>query len=212
MGISLSAHKARVENAIKDQFYIIHEEITKKQEAAGLQDTKASAGNHSASQYSETGAAQQSAEPKRRGRPPKAVDPSAEQPTTPVKKRRQKRAKRVVDPTKPKRQTGLNKPLRLSPDLGAFFERTFMPRTDVVKGLWVYIKKHEMQDPADKRYIICDDKFKNLFATDRLYMYTMNKQLNDHLIKLEPEELEPAQAEVTLHNPVPIDTPSLPAE
>ncbi|PVU89526.1 hypothetical protein BB560_004435 [Smittium megazygosporum] len=202
MGVSLSAHKARIDEMIMDQFYKLHDEFKKKQGLGGQFDSPGG-GVQVPGQHYPSGA--QNPEPKKRGRPPKAQDPTASPPQQ--RKRRQRRAKRVIDPNKPKRQTGLNKPLRLSPKLSAFFSRKYMPRTDVVKGLWIYIKANNMQDPADKRYILCDQKFNDLFDTDRLYMYTMNKQLNDHLIKLEPHEVEAAEAEVSLHNPPPIEPP-----
>ncbi|KAI8324498.1 SWIB/MDM2 domain-containing protein, partial [Martensiomyces pterosporus] len=101
----------------------------------------------------------------------------------PENEKKQHRKKREVDPNKPKRQTGLSKPMKLSADLSAFLGQKYCARTDVVKNLWKYIKENNMQDPSDKRYILCDDKLKKLFDTDRLYMYTMNKLLNQHLVK-----------------------------
>ncbi|KAJ1720469.1 hypothetical protein LPJ53_004906 [Coemansia erecta] len=118
------------------------------------------------------------ATPRKRGRPRKPEN----------EKKQQRRKQRVVDPNKPKRQTGLSKPMKLSPDLRAFLDQKYCARTDVVKKLWAYIKQHDLQDPADKRYILCDDQLNTLFHTDRLYMYTMNKLLNEHLVKPTPEE------------------------
>ncbi|KAJ2372010.1 hypothetical protein IW150_004326 [Coemansia sp. RSA 2607] len=118
------------------------------------------------------------ATPRKRGRPRKPEN----------EKKQQRKKQRVVDPNKPKRQTGLSKPMKLSADLKAFLDQKYCARTDVVKNLWAYIKKHDLQDPADKRYILCDDQLKKLFHTDRLYMYTMNKLLNEHLVKPTPEE------------------------
>ncbi|KAJ1952936.1 hypothetical protein EC988_003283, partial [Linderina pennispora] len=122
-------------------------------------------------------ALQPDAAPRRRGRPRK-----------PENEKKQHRKKREVDPNKPKRQTGLSKPMKLSEDLGEFLKQKYCARTDVVKNLWKYIKEHDLQDSSDKRYILCDDKLKKLFDTDRLYMYTMNKLLNQHLVKPTPEE------------------------
>ncbi|KAJ2404975.1 hypothetical protein GGI10_005444, partial [Coemansia sp. RSA 2530] len=48
--------------------------------------------------------------------------------------------------------------------------------------------ERDLQDPVDKRYILCDDKLLVLFHESRLYMYTMNKLLNEHFIKPTPEE------------------------
>ncbi|KAJ2744052.1 hypothetical protein GGI20_003273 [Coemansia sp. BCRC 34301] len=115
--------------------------------------------------------------PRKRGRPRK-----------PENERKQQRKKRVVDPSKPKRSTGLSKPMKLSADLASFLGQKYAARTEVVKSLWKYIKEHGLQDTADKRYILCDDKLLVLFHEARLYMYTMNKLLNDHFIKPTPEE------------------------
>ncbi|KAJ2612838.1 hypothetical protein H4S08_002520 [Coemansia sp. RSA 1365] len=115
--------------------------------------------------------------PRKRGRPRK-----------PENEKKLQRKKRIQDPNRPKRQTGLSKPMKLSETLSEFLEQKYCARTDVVKNLWKYIKANELQDPSDKRYILCDDRLQKLFHTERLYMYTMNKLLNEHLVKPTPEE------------------------
>ena len=60
-----------------------------------------------------------------------------------------------------------------------------LSRLEVVKRLWAYIKSNGLQDPNDKRYIICDDKLYPIFEMDRLHSFTMNKFLTPHLTKLE---------------------------
>ncbi|KAH3683334.1 hypothetical protein WICPIJ_005691, partial [Wickerhamomyces pijperi] len=55
-------------------------------------------------------------------------------------------------------------------------------RPECVKQIWVYIKAHDLQDPNDKRQIICDDAMKRLFG-DTVHMFTMNKMLGLHLSK-----------------------------
>ncbi|PIA12795.1 SWIB-domain-containing protein [Coemansia reversa NRRL 1564] len=115
--------------------------------------------------------------PRKRGRPRK-----------PENEKKLQRKKRIQDPNRPKRQTGLSKPMKLSETLSEFLEQKYCARTDVVKNLWKYIKANELQDPSDKRYILCDERLQKLFHTERLYMYTMNKLLNEHLVKPTPEE------------------------
>ena len=56
-----------------------------------------------------------------------------------------------------------------------------MPRTEVVKSLWKYFKDNELQDPKDRRFIICDDKLKAVFKMDRINGFSMNKTLSSHL-------------------------------
>ncbi|CAG8528871.1 13061_t:CDS:2 [Acaulospora colombiana] len=55
----------------------------------------------------------------------------------------------------------------------------------VVKRLWMYIKENELQDPNDKRYIVCDEKLMSIFKHERIHSFTMNKYLTDHLKKKE---------------------------
>ena len=56
----------------------------------------------------------------------------------------------------------------------------------IVKQLWVYIRKHNLQDPENKRKIICDDALRLVFETDCTDMFKMNKLLAKHILRLEP--------------------------
>ena len=58
----------------------------------------------------------------------------------------------------------LSKPLTLSADLEAVIGKGPLPRTEVVKKLWEYIKKHNLQNPTNKRNILADDKLKKIFG------------------------------------------------
>ena len=58
----------------------------------------------------------------------------------------------------------LSKPLNLSPELEAVVGKGPLPRTEVVKQLWVYIKKNNLQNPQNKRNILADDKLKAIFG------------------------------------------------
>jgi upstream activation factor subunit UAF30 len=55
-----------------------------------------------------------------------------------------------------------------------------------VKQLWAYIKKNNLQDPSNKRKIICNDELRVVFETDCTDMFKMNKLLAKHIIALEP--------------------------
>ena len=46
-----------------------------------------------------------------------------------------------------------------------------MPRTEVVKELWSYIKKNGLQDPKDKRFIVCDPLLKRIFDCERVHQF-----------------------------------------
>lgn len=54
-----------------------------------------------------------------------------------------------------------------------------------MKRLWEYIKSNQLQDPADRRYILCDDKLKSIFQQDRVNSFGMNRDLTAHLTKKE---------------------------
>jgi len=76
----------------------------------------------------------------------------------------------------------LIKPLNLSADLEAVVGKGPMPRSQVVKHLWAYIKKHGLQDQANKRNINADDKLKKLFAgKGQVNMFEMTKLVSAHM-------------------------------
>jgi chromatin remodeling complex protein RSC6 len=56
-----------------------------------------------------------------------------------------------------------------------------LPRTEVVKKLWEYIKKNKLQDAANKRMINADDKLKLIFGKAQASMFEMAKIINQHL-------------------------------
>ncbi|KAL7318774.1 hypothetical protein PS15m_001979 [Mucor circinelloides] len=104
-------------------------------------------------------------------------------------KAKKKKAPKIVDPNappKPKRKTGLNKPLILSPALSELMDgEKELSRPELVQKLWKYIKGNDLQDPADRRFILCDDKLKKIFDQDRINSFGMNKDLSAHLTKKE---------------------------
>jgi chromatin remodeling complex protein RSC6 len=77
---------------------------------------------------------------------------------------------------------GLAKPMNLSPELEAVVGSGPMPRTEVTKALWAYIKENNLQDENDKRTIVADDKLKKVFGgQDRVNMFEMTKLVSAHL-------------------------------
>ncbi|KAJ3146122.1 hypothetical protein HDU89_006688 [Geranomyces variabilis] len=62
----------------------------------------------------------------------------------------------------------------LSPELQVLVNTDQLPRPHVVKKIWEYIKGNNLQDPSDKRFILCDDNMKKVFKTNRLGMFKMN--------------------------------------
>ena len=75
----------------------------------------------------------------------------------------------------------LSKPLTLSPELQAVVGAGPMPRTEVVKQLWVYIKAHNLQNPSNKRNILADDKLKAIFGKGEVTMFEMAKLISPHV-------------------------------
>lgn len=74
------------------------------------------------------------------------------------------------------------KPLNVSPELAAVVGEGPMPRSEVVKKLWVYIKKHDLQDPANKRNINADEALQKVFDGKTVVnMFEMTKLVSKHL-------------------------------
>lgn len=73
------------------------------------------------------------------------------------------------------------KPMTLSEELEAVVGKGPMPRSEVVKALWVYIKKHDLQNPKNKRNILADEKLKVIFGKGEVTMFEMTKLVSKHL-------------------------------
>jgi upstream activation factor subunit UAF30 len=77
--------------------------------------------------------------------------------------------------------SAFNKPLQPSKELAAVVGAHPLPRTEVVSKVWDYIRKHKLQNAANKREILADDKLKAVFGKDKVTMFEMNKYLAQHL-------------------------------
>ncbi len=73
------------------------------------------------------------------------------------------------------------KPLKPSPQLAAIVGSEPLPRTEVTKKIWEYIKEHNLQDAADKRNINADAKLKVIFKKPQVSMFEMTKLISAHL-------------------------------
>jgi len=81
-----------------------------------------------------------------------------------------------------KPNTGFMKPVTPSAVLANVIGAEPMPRTEVTKKIWEYIKKHDLQDPANRRMINADDKLKAVFGGKaQVSMFEMTKLISDHL-------------------------------
>lgn len=73
------------------------------------------------------------------------------------------------------------KPLTPSATLAAVVGATPLPRTEVTKKLWDYIKKNNLQDPENRRNINADEKLRPIFGKDQVSMFEMTKLVSAHL-------------------------------
>lgn len=74
------------------------------------------------------------------------------------------------------------KPVQPSPELAAVVGDKPMPRTEVTKKLWDYIKKNDLQDSQNRRMINADDKLRPVFGGKKqVSMFEMTKLANQHL-------------------------------
>ncbi len=74
------------------------------------------------------------------------------------------------------------KPMKISSELAVIVGSGPMPRSEVVKKLWVYIKKNDLQDPTNKRNINADEDLKKVFGGQKtVSMFEMTKLVSKHL-------------------------------
>lgn len=119
---------------------------------------------------------------------------------------------RVKEEVKKRGGGGFTKPCSLSPELQKFTGVPELARTEVwwiyglysfylpginynipivfhqvVKQLWAHIRENNLQDPSNRRKILCDDILRGLFGVDRIDMFQMNKALTKHIWPLESD-------------------------
>jgi chromatin remodeling complex protein RSC6 len=81
-----------------------------------------------------------------------------------------------------KKQSKFMQPMKISEDLAEVVGKGPMPRTEVTKKLWAYIKKNKRQDPENKRNIVPDEKLAKVFGGKKaINMFEMTKRVNKHL-------------------------------
>jgi chromatin remodeling complex protein RSC6 len=81
-----------------------------------------------------------------------------------------------------KANSAFMKPMTISAELAAIVGKGPMPRSEVVKKLWVYIKSNNLQDPKSKRNIVADADLKKVFGGKAVVdMFEMTKLVSKHL-------------------------------
>ncbi len=91
-------------------------------------------------------------------------------------------AKKKAKKAKRKPNAAFMKPMTPSATLAAVVGSGSMPRTEVTKKIWGYIKRHGLQDKKNKRMINSDDKLKAVFGgKGQVSMFEMTKLVSKHL-------------------------------
>ena len=126
---------------------------------------------------------------KKPAKKPAAKKPAAKKPAAkkaPAKKAAPKKAavkKAAKKPaTKRKPNAAFMKAMNPSAALAAVVGSTALPRTEVTKKIWDYIKKHKLQDSINRRLINADEKLKAVFGGKKqVSMFEMTKLVSNHL-------------------------------
>ena len=117
------------------------------------------------------------AAPKKAAAAPKKAAPKAAAPKkAAAKKAAPKKAARKVNPA-------FMAALTPDPVLSDVIGNKPLPRTEIVKKIWDYIKKNNLQDQKNKRMINADAKLKPLFGKNQVSMFELAKIVNDHVQK-----------------------------
>ncbi|XP_031266925.1 protein TRI1-like, partial [Pistacia vera] len=97
-----------------------------------------------------------------------------------------------VDKEVKKRGGGFNKLCSLSPQLQKFLGVSELARTQVVKKVWAYIKENNLQDPKNRKKILCDKSLLAIFRVNSIDMFQMSKALSKHIwpLTVETENVE----------------------
>jgi upstream activation factor subunit UAF30 len=105
----------------------------------------------------------------------KAVAKKSAAKKAPAKKAAKKATKRAPNPA-------FMKAMQPTSELGAVVGSKPMPRTEVTKKLWDYIRKNNLQDAKNRRQINADDKLRPVFGGKKsVSMFEMTKLVNQHL-------------------------------
>jgi chromatin remodeling complex protein RSC6 len=89
-----------------------------------------------------------------------------------------------MSPVAKKTNNALQAPVKPSPELSQVLGSSDpISRPEVMKKVWEYIKKNNLQNPENKREINADESLKKVFGKPRLDMFEMTKAINKHLSK-----------------------------
>lgn len=110
--------------------------------------------------------------------------------------RKRKAAPRKKPASDTKKRKGPKQPIWiLSQDLTAIVGQDRMSRPKVVQKIWEYIRAHDLQNPKDKRQIICDTMLQKVMKKSKVTMFNMNAALSAHFLEKVEGEFAPTQEE-----------------
>ena len=99
-----------------------------------------------------------------------------------AKKKAAKKSAKKKSAAKRKPHAAFMKPMNPDATLAAVIGGNAMPRTEVTKKIWSYIKRNSLQDKKNRRMINADDKLKPVFGGKaQVSMFEMTKLVNKHL-------------------------------
>ena len=106
---------------------------------------------------------------------------SARKSSRKVAKKGRKSSRRKSSGKKRTPNAAFMKPMRPSSDLANVVGSSPMPRTEVTKKLWQYIKRKGLQDSKNRRMINADENLRPIFGRSQVSMFEMTRLVNNHL-------------------------------
>merc|ERR1712037_223146 len=100
------------------------------------------------------------------------------------------------------RGAGITQPHRLSPELSAIVGVKEASRGELMKLLWAYLKKNELQCDDNKQFFIPDKKMAKVFGTEKLRGFAMSKHIGAHLLQSDGSAQPAAKAKPAAKKPV----------
>lgn len=85
--------------------------------------------------------------------------------------------------SKDKKNSAFMKPVEFTAELAEIVGRGPLPRTEIIKALWKYIRQHNLQDPNDKRNIKPDQKLAKIVGSQPINMFKMTGKVAEHIKK-----------------------------
>ena len=80
-----------------------------------------------------------------------------------------------------KKQSAFMKPVGISSELAEIVGKGPMPRTEITKKLWDYIRKHKLQDAKNRQMINPDDKLGSVIGNKPINMFKMTSKIAEHI-------------------------------